>query len=172
MTISIPNYPSILGEYFPDVRFACSGSGDIYENIVCFSNNLPAQTTLDDLKLLSVKACVKKKINESRQEWMSEYFTYDTKTWNSDEEARNNIVGVILTGVVLGNSLPVGYTYRDFTNIDHEVTFTYMVYLGIALSTFRKNVYVVSQQKKDAVDALTTISEVVSYDYTIGWPSK
>ena len=126
----------------------------------------------DPAFLLEAKTRVKKEINTYRQEWMSEYFTYDSKTWNSDEEARNNIVGIVLTGVVLGNTLPADYTYRDYTNVDHIVTFMYMVSLGIALSTFRKTVYVVSQQKKDYVDSLTSVSAINSYDYSTGWPSK
>jgi hypothetical protein len=171
--MKLPNYVEVISENYPNIGVQCFGDPNVYENLVLIEGGaLPSQASLDALKLTLAKTQLKKQINEYRQEWMSDYFTYDSKTWNADEEARNNIVGVVLTGVVLGNLLPPGYTYRDYTNVDHVVDFMYMVNMGIALSTFRKTVYVVSQQKKDAVDALTTIAEIEAYNYLTGWPSK
>lgn len=127
----------------------------------------------DATLLAEAKSVIKKSINAWRTEWMNDYFTYDAKQWDSNDEAVTNITGTLLIGLVNGNALPVGFEFRDHNNTNHVVDFMYMVYMAIALMTFKKLTYTACWQHKAAVDALTTVSAVKAYDYqSTLWPSK
>ena len=120
-------------------------------------------------------------VNQYRLIWMNDYFTFDGKTWDCDDRGVNNIQARILMGILnvimgvpIANALPAGTLFRDCDNVNHEVTFLYMVQMAVTLSTFKSTAYQVSWDMKSAIDAMTTIEEVnaLEYDSPTYWPNR
>lgn len=169
----IIDYVKILRTNYPNVGFNCIGDASVYANLTWVSgDSIPSQETLDGCRLEICKSIVREKVNEYRKEWLFDYFTYDDKHWDCNKDGRDNISGLNLISVLNGGNLPPGITFRDHDNVNWPATAAYMGGMAGALLTFTNSGYVVSWNHKAAIDALTTIEEVLAYDITTGWPAK
>lgn len=173
MQLRVPTYIQIISELHPTVVCHSSGNGSIYEDIVHDGGDpLPSKATLDSEVLEVIKVKAKAEVNVFRKDYMNDYFTYDFKQWDCDEEAVTNITGTLLIGLVGGNALPPGFVWRDRSNVDHEVDFMYMVNMAVTVMTFKKQVYAISWVHKATLDSFPTVQHVLDYDITYGWPTK
>ena len=69
-----------------------------------------------------------------------------------------------------GNSLPGDFKWRDADNIDRAFTDQQFKDFGKDAWNRAESMHDVAKQHKDAVDALTTVASVDSYDYTTETP--
>jgi len=102
--------------------------------------------------------------------------TYDNKLLDGDEDAKRRIVQKLLeisTATLLEEN-PSPMFWRDANNNIHTwtdvPTFTlWLQGLVIVLGVRETAVMAASWVHKDAIDALTTVEEVINYNYSTGW---
>lgn len=151
--------PDVVDVWFPDVL----SGGD--------------QTTLDtvltDHDLSEAKAVKRKAINDYR-----DYKLYVLKyNWPSDsndydmDPTSQFKISATLGFINAGNALPGDFKWRDADNVDRAFTDQQFKDFGKDAWERAENMHDVAKQHKDAVDALTTVATVDSYDYTTETPT-
>jgi hypothetical protein len=138
--------PDTVDVWFPDVLIA--------------ADQTTLNTVMTDHDLLEAKATKRKAINDYR-----DYRLYVLKyNWPTDISATLGFINA-------GNTLPVGFTWRDADNVDQTFTDQQFKDFGKDAWNRAENMHDIAKQHKDAVDALTTVAAVESYDYTTETPS-
>lgn len=171
MTIRVPSLLEVIGASYPTVSVRSEGIGDVYANIVHVSGDpIPSEAELLTEQLNIVKTLKKNLINDLRDQYLYDRFIYDGKRWDCDDVSRGNINGVLTTGLLNSGALQPGMVWRDYDNNNWSVDFAYMANMSAALATFTNSVYQNSWTHKANVDALTTIQDVITYDYSTNWP--
>jgi hypothetical protein len=124
---------------------------------------------VEPVKLQEAKESKRAEINELRNFKISSGYTDSNNiTWGnsaSDIQNLNAVCTLIALGVVTGSQ-----TWRDSNNINHDLTPTELVTLAASIAVFVKMCYLTSWAHKENIDALTTVSAVLAYNYTINWP--
>ena len=173
MTCRMPTYVEVIGESFPSCSVRAIGLGDNYNDLIYVSgDSIPSKVTLDLLILEKVKELKKEKVNDYRDEYLFDRFIYDGKRWDCDSTSRSNISGTITLGMLNGQQLIPGMTWRDYDNQNWPVDYIYLVNMVLTLAAFTNSVYNASWQHKATIDALGSIQAVIDYEYDTGWPSK
>jgi hypothetical protein len=168
----IPSYVKIINDYFPNVMcHAQRGRGDNYDDLFHDGGDpIPSQEDLDTLMLIEVKNLQKINTNKQRDYCLFTGWTDSNEiTWSTtpvDIMNLNAVCTLIALGVVTKDQV-----WRDDNNNDHTLSVQQLVELAGALAYFAKLCYAVSWEHKNNIDALTTVEDVLSYDYTTGWPS-
>ena len=105
---------------------------------------------------------------EFRRRWQSP-IDYLGATWHADQEAVNNISGVVLliaAGVPVPNPRP--WTPRgSFTPV--EVTHAELVGLGAAIASRKDALFAAKKAKQAEVAGLTSVAALAAYDVAVGW---
>jgi hypothetical protein len=122
------------------------------------------------------KAEVIAKINSLREVKSTQPITYLTITYDADQTAQNNIQGKILEiQSKIALALPMTELFwKDSSNTVHiwDTKENYLVFLqnlAILIAERNTNLYAISWTKKAEVEALTTVSDVVTYNINLGW---
>jgi hypothetical protein len=122
--------------------------------------------TLDDLKTWN-----KDLVNIVRTEKMNKgYIDQNGIVWASTPTDIANLNGV-LTLIALG-VVSSSQTWRDYNNINHEMTPTQLIMLAGGLALFIKQCYVTSWTHKYYIDVFqdTQVQDLLDYDIMTGWP--
>lgn len=125
-------------------------------------------------ELLDAQERMKELINQYRMIWMNDYFTYDGKQWDCDDQGVVNILATVLMGIIGGQQLPPNAVFRDRDNVNHPVDFMYMVVMALTCFQFKQAVYQTSWELKNQIDSLTNVEEVLAFAYEDSniWPTK
>lgn len=91
---------------------------------------------------------------------------FDGAMFDADRTARENVSGWQLQ-LAAGASLPPGFVWRDFDNVDHAADTAFVNGLGAAITMRGTQLYAQAWALKAQVDAATTIEEVEA----ITWPA-
>jgi hypothetical protein len=111
-------------------------------------------------------------VDSLRISYCNGYFSWNGNTWNCDPTSQNNIIGANVLALANGGNLPAGFQWRTFTNIMVTVTGADMVQMGATMFTFLSNCYTATWEHKANINALTTTSAVLAYDYVDTlWPA-
>lgn len=173
MTIRLPTYVELIGEFYPNCYVSAIGVEPTYESLLHVGGDpLPSKATLDNLMLDKIKALKSMEVNAYRDEYLFDRFVYDNKRWDCDEVARGNINGALTIGMVNGNALTPGMSWRDYDNQNWAVDFAYIAAMAGALTAFTNATYVSSWSHKTNIQNLTTVQDVIEYNYTAGWPVR
>jgi len=151
--------PDTVDVWFPDVL----SGGD--------------QTTLDtvlaDHDLSEAKDAKRKAINDYRNYrlYVVKYnWPADSNDYDMDAVSQFKI-SATLGFLNAGNSLPGDFKWRDADNVDRAFTDQQFKDFGKDAWNRAEEMHDVAKQHKDAVDALTTVASVDSYDYTTETPT-
>lgn len=129
-----------------------------------------AEIDVDPTFLAQAKLAKRAEINDHRSALLYGGFTdSNTIKWNSaptDIQNLNALITLITAGVITND-----VTWTDFTNVSRQMSPAAMIQLGAELAVFGQTCYAVSWVHKNAVEALTTVTEVQNYDYSAGWPA-
>ncbi len=138
------------------------------------------QTTLDTLMgdedLEEAKAAKRQAVNNYRDYklYVLKYnWPVDSNDYDMDAVSQFKI-SATLGFLNAGNSLPGDFKWRDADNVDRAFTDQQFKDFGKDAWERAEEMHDVAKQHKDAVDALTTVSAVDSYDYmteTPTWPA-
>jgi len=151
--------PDTVDVWFPDVL---SGGDQTTLN-----------TVLTDHDLSEAKAAKRKAINDYRDYklYVLKYnWPADSNDYDMDAVSQFKIAAT-LGFINAGNSLPGDFKWRDADNVDRAFTDQEFKDFGKDAWNRAENMHDVAKQHKDAVDALTTVAAVESYDYTTETPS-
>jgi Domain of unknown function (DUF4376) len=164
-------YMDAIGINHPTVNATCHGDPTVYSNIVWIGGSpIPPQATLDADRLSIAIEEVSDNIDSMRDSIMYDHFSWDQHRWDTDRNSISNLTGINLLAVQNGGALPPGTVYRDHDNINVPMTATQMGELAAALFTFVTACYTNGWVLKAELEALTTYSAVVAFDYSGGWP--
>jgi hypothetical protein len=110
-------------------------------------------------------------VDQFRDSYGGDYFTWNSQQWNCDTVSRQNITGGVALSILGGGNLPSGFTWRDYNNNDTPTTGTQMGELGAQLMKFVTACYIAGWAHKANIRALTDVTSVQSYDYmSTLWP--
>ena len=124
------------------------------------------------MEVEEAKKQMKRFINEFREGYLDEGYMYDGIRWDCDEIAKTNIMDANILGILAG-TLPDGFEWRDYYNVNHVVTLQYMAGLAAAICALYRQIYMASWQHKAAIDALNDVDAILNYDYTHTlWPQN
>ena len=151
--------PDVVDVWFPDVL----SGGD--------------QTTLDtvlaDHDLSEAKAAKRQAVNNYRDYKLYVLkYNWPTDSNDYDMDAVSQFkISATLGFINAGNSLPGDFKWRDADNVDRAFTDQQFKDFGKDAWNRAEEMHDVAKQHKDAVDALTTVASVDSYDYTTETPT-
>ena len=151
--------PDTIDVWFPDVL---SGGDQTTLN-----------TVLTDHSLSEAQAAKRKAINDYRDYrlYVLKYnWPTDSNDYDMDPTSQFKI-SATLGFINAGNTLPVDFKWRDATNVDRDFTDAQFKDFGKDAWNRAEDMHDVAKQHKDAVDALTTVAAVDSYDYTTETPT-
>lgn len=89
--------------------------------------------------------------------------------WSSTPVDIANI-NAVCTLIAVG-AVTTTQTWRDYDNIDHQLTPTELIGLAAQMATFGKTCYAVAWEHKSNIDLMTKISDVIAYNIDINWPT-
>ncbi len=125
----------------------------------------------DTIVLQEAKNLMTRFINEYREGIFEGYCTFDDKQWDCNSTSISNIMGANVLSLLNGGNLPPDFTWRDYNNNDWPVTATYMGQLAQTIGIFYNGCYQASWQHKAVINELTSVDEVMNYDYShLLWP--
>ena len=151
--------PDTVDVWFPDVL---SGADQTTLN-----------TVLTDHDLSEAKAAKRKAINDYRDYKLYVLkYNWPTDSNDYDMDAVSQFkISATLGFINAGNSLPGDFKWRDADNVDRAFTDQQFKDFGKDAWNRAESMHDVAKQHKDAVDALTTVASVDSYDYTTEAPT-
>ncbi len=120
--------------------------------------------------LINLKNSKKESVNKIRKNMMDAGITFRGSSYDTDSESLRNIAYWHLQ-VISGINLPAGFAWRDKNNIDHPADEDFIKELSLAATALGTQIYQASWLHKANIDALGTLSEVESYDISVGWPN-
>jgi hypothetical protein len=108
-----------------------------------------------------VKAAARRRVDSEREGRLTSPVSYAGAVFDADGPAQRNVSGwlAVLNG---GGSLPPGFVWRDFDNVDHPADTAWVVGLGAAMTARGTAVYVQSWEAKAAIDAATDEAGVLA----------
>lgn len=176
MTLSAPTnqltctYLTVIADLYPNVQCYAIGDPTVYANLVWEGGDpIPPQSQLDAGMVTCAQNYMRIQINNYRNLILSSGYTDSNGiTWSTAAVDIQNLAGVvslISVGIVTGNQ-----TWRDDNNVNHTMTPAQLVALAAEIGGFTAAVYQVSWTHKSNIEALTSASAVLAYDYTTGWP--
>ena len=169
----IVSYIDVIAENYPYRQVSALLTTDdppLY-NELCWNDGLSPipQSTLDNLMLSAYQADATDQVNNYRTKWLASGYTYHSSVFGSDPTSMANITGT-MAYIAIGAPLPPGFTWRDENN--NNIPFTAAGFGSFYASCvgWVNLIYNVSWQHKNNISAITSISGVIAYDYTYGWP--
>ena len=143
-------------------------------DVVSTSYSISGNTVIETIatRTLSISEVMIRKIDEIVD--YSDALLEGTFVWNGhtivgDSTSRQNITG--LASAVANNvPLPAGFTWTDATGLPIPMTKTDVISLGATTMGWVDMIYKNAQKHAGAVQMLTSISAIVAYDYSTGWP--
>lgn len=100
-------------------------------------------------------------INAWRGELVNAPIEFNGTMFDADEQAIKNLSSVLLMAVITNNNNAI--TWRGFDNVDYLMTLASLQDLAAAIQTRTSALYAASWAHKAAVDALHSVSDVLSY---------
>ena len=154
--------PDTVDVWFPDIL---SGADQTTLNTVLTDHGLSeAKAT----KRLSINNYRDYKLYVLKYNWPTDSNDYDMDSVSQFK------ISATLGFINAGNSLPGDFKWRDADNVDRAFTDQQFKDFGRDAWNRAEEIHDVAKQHKDAVDALTTVASVDSYDYmteTPTWPA-
>jgi len=154
-----------------------SGSPDTldlwFADVLSGADQTTLNTLMGDQDLEEAKATKCSAINDYRDYrlYVLKYnWPTDSNDYDMDPTSQFKI-SATLGFINAGNSLPGDFKWRDADNVDRAFTDQQFKDFGKDAWNRAESMHDVAKQHKDAVDALTTVAAVDSYDYTTETPS-
>jgi hypothetical protein len=120
-------------------------------------------------ELDALRAAARRRVEREFQARAKAPVAYLDATWHADDEAVQNIMGVVLliaTGAPVPNPRP--WTPQgSLTPVD--LTHAQIIGLGATIAARKDALFVIKKQKQAAIAALTDAHEIAGYDASSGW---
>lgn len=120
-------------------------------------------------ELAALRAAAKFRVEREFQARAKASVAYLDATWHADDEAVQNIMGVVLliaTGAPVPNPRP--WTPQgSLTPVD--LTHAQIIGLGATIAARKDALFIIKKQKQAAIAALTDAHEIADYDAAAGW---
>lgn len=119
-------------------------------------------------RLARAKALRCAEVNELRQRKIGAGIVALGHTWDADELSLSKL-NQTLTVLSRGLTLPPGFVWRTKDNIDIPVTAQDLDTLAFTIFNYGAQVHMASFRKKNEINALASVYEVMNYDINAGW---
>jgi len=138
------------------------------------SNTVTATYSVVDFDVTTIISNVCNTVNNYRDNILENngFIWTDGNIYDCGQSARLNMAGAVVGALATNMSFPPGYTWRTMNNINVPFTAQQVVLLGLSVLEYYVQVLNTSWYHKDNLLALTDPSQVLSYDFTAGWPSN
>lgn len=126
------------------------------------------------VSLEEIKDIRTRQVNAKRDENLDGGFTYGGYNFDSDEDAKRNIQGVVSSYDILAlqsvSADPVDWTLADNTIITIQPED--MISIGLAFTNYTSSIYMTARLIKNNILNCTTEASAINYDIDQGWPSS
>ncbi len=143
--------PEISGTYYVSLQGAHNGSA-----------------SFEAISLDEYKARRNTEVNATKDTAILSGMIHDGHRWDVGEKSQLAI-NSILASVNSGMTLPTGYYWTDFNNVDVPVTADGLTALGNAMLTFTFSIHSNARTLKGKIEAASSLTEVSKIDITQGW---
>lgn len=166
-SVNTPDYNNSQWIINPDV----SQVQDIPSKFWRIPNQGKTITYNEQSYLENVKYQRTRLVNEFRELVLYEGFIYeDGNVFDTDNASLRNLMGLSQKAITSGLTTET-VQYMTSENILLTISYNEIVQVTLSLSNYVSECYEASWYHKDQINALSTISEVNNYDYTVGaWP--
>lgn len=117
----------------------------------------------------ALRVAAKRRVEREFQARAKAPVAYLNETWHADDEAVQNIMGVVLliaTGAPVPNPRP--WTPQG-SLVPVDLTHAQIIGLGATIAARKDALFVIKKQKQAAIAALTDAHEIADYDAASGW---
>lgn len=115
-----------------------------------------------------------RQVNEIRDEKLNGGFIYGGYFFDSDEDAKRNIQGVVSSYDILAlqgvSANPIDWTLADNTIITIQPDD--MISLGLSFTNYTSLIYMTARTIKNQILNCSTEVSAIAFDITQGWPSN
>jgi hypothetical protein len=168
LKIAIPSYVELLGARVPPVVVTTIGDGSDYDTLVWQAGPpIPPKAELDAARLVEAKHRQWLAIQGVRDYLRGNGVQVGANWFHSDDSSRIQQLGLVM----FGSNMPGGIMWKTMGG-----AFVLMT-PALAMSIFTGHaqhdtiIFSIAEQKKTAVNALTTLQEVGEFDHDSGWPA-
>ena len=165
-------YIELIATYFPGRQVSAQGAfGSIAYEAIQWEDGLDPipQATLDSMVITATRTNVCKEVNNFRTNWINSGFQYQGNLFDADPTSIANITGT-MAYIAIGAPLPANFTWRTDANTNVPFTGAQFGAFYAACVGWINFIYNISWQHKANIDALTTVEDILAYDFTGGWP--
>lgn len=136
------------------------------------ATDVTATNTLAQVALATAKAIKSEMIKDRFEDFLvDDLFTHDSISWNFDFSARQHLAELLIA-VEGGMVFPEGFFIYDANGEAQTRNQTQTQALYEEMVTRGCNAQDNMKTHLDAVNALTTVDEVINYDFSSGWPTS
>jgi hypothetical protein len=109
-------------------------------------------------------------VSNYRNQILSAGFSYNSDLYDSDPISIANVTAT-QTFIASGGTLPDTFVWRDANNNNQSYNNTTFTEFYMASILWAETIYIISWTHKANISALTDYDDVMSYDYTVDWPT-
>jgi hypothetical protein len=166
--IAIPSYVEILGARSPAVVVTTIGDGTDYDTLVWQAGPpIPPKAELDVAILAEAKQRQWKAVQGRRDFLKANGVKVGNYWFHGDDSSRIQQLGLVLFGA----NMPQGIMWKAMDNSFVLMTPTLAMQIFTGHAQHDTIVFSIAEQKRSAVNALTTLEEVAAFDHDTGWPA-
>lgn len=115
------------------------------------------------------RSAINAKINAARAERVAAPLSFAGFRFDASDAAQRNIEAW-RSRLAGGIAAPADFVWRDADNIEHACNAEFLWGLSEAIATREFAIYHASWRHKAAIEALTSVDDLLSYDITTDWP--
>jgi hypothetical protein len=166
-----PKFLEIIARLFPEAEAYTSVPFNYtYNDIVWITDPIP-ESVLMDARLDLVKSLIKGQVNVYRDAHLNKGFWFQGYLYDSSEIARTNTLGGV-AAILLGETLPPDFTWRDSFNNDHPFDNDRMRAFGLQMLKWVTYVFQVSWYIKEQIELQTDPLAVKNFPINNYWPDN
>lgn len=167
MAVSIPTYVEVIGTLMPHIDVSASGDGSDYDSLIWQNGATPiSKAELDLLVVEKTKLRQWKAIQDKRDFLKSNGVKVGTNWFHSDDSSRIQQIGLVMFGA----GMPAGIMWKTLSGSFVQMSPTLAMQIFTGHATHDTVLFTIAEQKRAAVNNLTTLASISQYDADAGWP--
>jgi hypothetical protein len=161
----------IIARYYPDAKvYTNVPINYAYSDLIWETDPIP-EADLLNLRLQMIKDIMKDILNTRRERFLKTGFWYQGYLYDCDDISRTNVTGAC-AGILLGEDLPSGFTWRDKNNNNHPFDTARMKHFALQMLKWITTVYQTSWYVKEQIQAMTDAEAIKSFPLDAYWPDN
>ena len=167
MAVSIPTYVEVISAMMPHIDVMAPDDGSDYDTLIWQDGApIPPKDELDLLVIEKAKACQWRAIQDKRDFLKGNGVKIGANWFHSDDSSRIQQLGLVMFGA----NMPAGIMWKTMAGSFVPMTPTLATQIFVGHATHDTAIFAIAEQKRAAMNALTTLSAISQFDAESDWP--